>query len=69
MRYRCSVAKWVLLAFAILITLTTLADKTAAFGSLAGGLWVAYAVLHAADRLRVSQIPAVEDRPGMPTER
>ena len=55
MQYRASIWKWAILVFAVLLTLLVLADKIAAYGSLAGGLWIAFAVLHAGDRLVMSR--------------
>jgi hypothetical protein len=57
MRYRGSIAKWIILAFALLITLLVFADRIAAYGSVASGLWIAFAVLHAGDRLAATKQP------------
>lgn len=51
MRYRGSIAKWLFLAAALLIALNVLKDKGSAFGSLSAGLFIAFAILHAGDRL------------------
>lgn len=66
MKYRGSITKWFFLVFGILISLVVLQDKTAAFGMLSSGLLVAFAILHAADRLarrmNAAPMPPAADR-------
>lgn len=69
MRYSGSIAKWPILVAALLITLGSLANRIAAFGTLAAGFWIAFAILHAGDRLGKQLDSTIASRDNVPTDK
>ena len=59
MKYRTSIAKWILLVLALMAMLMTMSRPLLGYGFLACGLFIAFGILHAADRLiQWARLPA-----------
>jgi hypothetical protein len=44
-----SILKWILFAFAVLVSLVAVNDNRSDAGGVAGGLWIAFALIHVND--------------------